>query len=244
MTPVPYIQQTKINADRAVIFIVVNLDSMWGWLHTALIINNTVQFKRTRSKTNVHSVRPHHGMHSTNKDQHRAAIAIVRHFESEITPLCCTKHSHHVSNSSNINIRTVCPEPTRHDTHSIRSANEDQYRAVITSVVYTRVILRPHTASNTNKTAIQTYVLFVQGHSSTRSIHSTNERAVIIVIAVYLYRTRGWIRPHTPSKSNNAFKFKHAAIQTYTLLRPGPTWYPFYTFDEQRSTQAESLSPL
>ena len=131
-----------------------------------------------------------------------------------------------MSHSSNINVRTVWPGPTRHDTYSIHSANEDECRAVITSVVYTSVILRAHTASNSNKTATQTYVLFVQDKNDTRFIHSTNEdqrRAVIIVIVVYLDSTWGWdydciLHPKATTPSNSS---THAAMQTHALFVQG-----------------------
>ena len=197
-----------------------------------------------RSNTNVHSVRPrttrHRFIHSTDKDPHRAAIVIVMHLKSEITILYCIKHQYHVLNLSNIDVRTVCPGPTRHDTHSIHSANKDQRRAVITSAVYTRVILRRRTASNTKKTAIQTYALFVHSQRGTRFIHSTHEDQRTAVhrshCSVFGQHMRMRLRPY--AAYSKAITPSNSSTQQCNVraVRPGPTWHPFHTFNEQRLT--------
>ena len=51
-----------------------------------------------------------------------------RHLESGIATLNCIEHQYHMSNSSNINVRTVCPGPTRHPFHTFDERRSVQGR--------------------------------------------------------------------------------------------------------------------
>ena len=192
---------------------------------------------------------------STNEGQHRGVTAIMVYvldsrwggWDYDLilrrTPITHVKFNHICSKQyKHTRCMFVHPEPTQQQVVYLGSK--------IVCEMATSCILHqtPIEHLNSNRhTAIETYVLFVQGQHDTSFIHSTNKdqhRAVIIVIVVCAFgqHVRVRFRPHTASKSNNVFKFNHARSNTNVrAIRP---WHPFHILNKQKSTQTEPSSSL
>ena len=130
------IHSTNEDQRRAVIAIVVYLDSTWTWNYDLIlrrVINNLTcvkftQYKRTRcsSRDNTTPV-PHTFIERSSMQNRHCHCSVV--YQDEITTSYCIEHQCHLQFQANTQQykRTACSSRARqHDTHFIHSTNEDQ----------------------------------------------------------------------------------------------------------------------
>ena len=228
-------------------------------ISTALNINNTFQFEHAYRYANVRSVCPgptQCPFHTINqrrptqrRDRNYGVYFGQQMRRMRLRPHTATNTNHtcqiqpHMQQA--IQTYALYVRPPRANTAASSYLGSKIVCEIATSCILHQTPIE-HLNSSTH-TAIETYVLFVQGQHDTSFIHSTNKdqhRAVIIVIVVCAFgqHVRVRFRPHTASKSNNVFKFNHARSNANVrAIRP---WHPFHILNKQKSTQTEPSSSL